>query len=296
MDRLTAMNAFVRVVELGSFSAAAADLRVEQSTVSKWIAALEDELAARLIDRTTRQRRVTEAGQRFYQRAREIATSYAAAAAEVQDDERPRGRLRVSAPVVFGRLFVVPAAVRFLRRYPEVELDLRMSDRYVDLVEGGFDLAVRVGAPLDSSLRARTLARSRRHLVATPRYLARCGTPERPRQLSVHACLVHSGLAPGSPWVFRRGSRTQRVRVSARFAADNSEALLAMARASLGVAVLADWLVARDLERGRLVSLLPEYELPAAPVQALSAPGRRATPTVRAFADVLADFLAARRA
>lgn len=292
MDRLQAMHAYVRVIELGSFSRAGVELRVRQSTISKWIAALEDQLDATLIERTSRSQRPTEAGQRFYARCKDILASYATAEAELHERAPDlRGRLRVSVPVVFGRLHVVPHLPSFVRRHPELELELSFDDRYVQLLDDGFDVLLRVGAPVDSSLRARTLARTRRCLVAAPRYLREAGTPDNPRALRDHECLVHT--AGAGQWAFTRAGKTHRVQVGGRVRADHSEATLALARAGLGIALLASWLVGPDLARGRLVAVLPEYQAPTAPIQALLPPTREVHPRVRAFLDHLAPHLAA---
>jgi len=292
MDRLTALEAFVRVVELGSFSAVASELRVKQSTVSKWIAALEQELDCQLVARTTRSLRVTDAGASLLGRAKDILAAYEDATAELQSSQpEPRGRIRVSAPVVFGRLFVLPHLSKFMRRYRDIEIDLVFNDRYVNLVEEGFDVGVRVGLPRDTSFVARTLGRTRRFLVASPGYLQRRGSPAAPADLREHDCLVHTGLTTGDTWIFERKGQSLRAPVRGRFAANNSEALLAMARGGLGIALLASWLVQPDLRAGRLVDVLSDYQLPDASIQALTPPGRRTHPRVRAFIDFLAAAL-----
>ncbi len=293
MDRLAAMHGFVRLVEVGTFSAVAAELRIKQSTVSKWIAALERELGAQLIERTTRSQRVTEPGRLFYQRAKEILAAYEDTAAELHSrDAELRGRIRINAPVVFGRLFVVPQVARFLRRHRQLEIEIVFDDRYVNLVEEGFDLAFRTGIPTDSSLRVRKLADPPRRLVASPGYLQSSPPPRAPGDLAEHACLLHTGLQTRQTWVLRRGGKEHAVPVRGRFAANNSDALLVMARSGLGIALLASWLVDGDVRAGRLVTLLPGYELPAAPVQALLPPGRHTHPRVRAFLDHMAEALA----
>lgn len=298
MDRLNAMRAFVRVVELRTFTAVAEELRVTQSTVSKWLAALEEEAGVQLLARTTRTKRVTEAGSAFYERSKEILASYDGLMAELHSDGEAqlRGRLRVSVPVVFGRMFAVEAVSAFLRRHPDIELDLVFSDRYVALVEEGFDVALRVGTPVDSSLRARVIASTPRRLVAAPDYLAEHGRPGSPTDLRQHECLIHSGINTGAVWVFSNGTDTVRTRVRGRFAANNSAALCEMAVGGLGVALLASWLVDDAIADRGLVELLPDYELPPAPIQALMPPGRHIHPRVRAFVDSVAAALGRRLA
>jgi DNA-binding transcriptional LysR family regulator len=292
MDRLAAMHAFVRLVEVGTFSAVADELRIKQSTVSKWLAALEAEFGIQLVDRTTRSQRVTEAGQLFYRRAKEMLATYADTAAQLHSqDAEPRGRIRVSVPVVFGRLFVVPQVARFMRRYRQVEIELVFDDRYVNLVEEGFDLSFRTGLPTDSTLRALKIGDPMRRLVASPGYVQQSGRPEAPADLQHHECLLHSGLSARDTWVFRHAGKPVHVTVRGRFSANNSEALLAMARSGLGIALLSSWLVDLEVRSGRLVTLLPDHELPAAPVQALMPPGRHIHPRIRTFLDFMSAAL-----
>jgi DNA-binding transcriptional LysR family regulator len=292
MDRLDAMRLFVRLVEHKSFSTAARELRIKQSTASKWIAALEEELGAQLMDRTTRTKRLTEAGELFYQRSREILAAYEDTAAALQDRApEPTGRIRVNVPVVFGRLFILPEAAEFMRRFPKVELEMVFNDRYVNLIDEGFDVAIRVGVPADTSFRSRGLGTTRRYLVASPAYLKTHGRPKRPEELRDHECLLYSEASAGTLWVFRQGTKEVHASVKGRFAANNSEALLHMARSGLGVALLAGWLVDADLRARRLVSLLSDFETPPAPIHALMSPARHLPPRVRAFVDFLAERL-----
>lgn len=296
---MTTLRAFVRLVELETFSNAAGDLRVTQSTVSKWVAALEDELGVRLFDRTTRSVRVTEAGQRFYERAVRILADYESAVGEVRESALAlRGRIRMSAPVVFGERFIAPIVTDFLLAHERVEMELVFDDCYVSLVEEGYDVAIRVGVPVDSTLRSHALGEGRRRLVASPRYLARFGTPTTPRALERHQCLVHTERSTRAAWSFRRGNRSHRVNVSGRVTLNHSQSTLHMAKAGLGIALLASWLVDEDLARGNLVALLDGYEAPSAPVRALTPPGPFVAPRVRALVDHLraglADALPAR--
>lgn len=300
MDRIDAMRAFVRVVEGESFSSVAESLRVGQPTISKWIAGLERELGVQLIERTTRARRVTEAGHLFYMRAREILEGFEEVSAQLQARQPElRGRLRVSLPVVFGQRHVVPALDGFLRRHEVLELELVFNDRYVNLLEEGFDVAIRVGAPVDSTLRARTLATTPRLLVAAPAYLKAAPPLRRPADLADHACLLHTGLGVGASWGFT-GAQTGEVesaRVTARCVANHSEAILCLARQGHGVALLASWLVDEALRAGELVALLAGdlceqgWRASPAPVQALMPPGAFTHPRVRALVDHLVEAL-----
>lgn len=295
ISQLSALRAFTRLVELGSFTAVAEDLRVGQPSVSKWIAQLEDDLGVRLIDRTTRSQHVTEAGQRFYERTTHVLATFDDAVAEArQEDAILRGRIRMGLPVVLGRLFIVPLTTKFLRKHPELHLELVFGDRYVSLVEEGFDVSIRVGVPVDSTLRTHALVNGPRRVVASPGYLATHGTPAAPRDLERHECLVHTHAAARTIWDFEQGGKRQRVSVRGRISANNSEATLAMARSGLGISMLASWLVDPDIRAGRLVPLLENHTPPPAPIRALTPPGRHVPPTVRALIEHLREGLAAR--
>jgi DNA-binding transcriptional LysR family regulator len=296
VDRLDALRLFSRLAERGSFSAAARDLKIKQSTASKWVAELEAELGASLVERTTRSVRITEDGQRLLARARDVLAAFDELSADFEErSPEPRGRVRVSVPVVFGRLFVVPAVADFLKRHAEVSVELVMNDRYVNLVDEGFDLAIRVGVPTDTSARGRKLAESRRVLVAAPAYLKSHHRPKAPDDLRRHECLVHGDANASIVWRFGTDpAKSVPVPVRGRFAANNSEAVVLMARQGLGVALLADWLVREDLKRGRLVPLLERFAAPPAPVFALSPPGRFSSATVRALTEHLATTIASR--
>ncbi len=295
MDKLERLRAFVRLVERGSFSAVAAELGVGQSTVSKWLASLEDELDARLLDRTTRSHRVTEAGERLYPRARAAVAAYDAA---LSDDDPGAsawtGRIRLSLPVVFGRMHLVPIVVDFLRAHPGLHLDMSFADHYVNLVEQGFDAAVRVGATVDSSLRSHALGDCARRLVAAPGYLADAGMPRRPDDLTAHECLVHVDGSASTTWRLTKAGGTSRVRVGGRVRASNSAVTRQLALDGFGIAMLASWLVDADLATGRLVQVLPSYRPPRAPIRALTAPGRHLPRHTRALLDALREGLARR--
>lgn len=289
MDRIESFRAFTRLVERGSFSRVAEELQVKQSTVSKWMQSLESQLGVQLIERTTRAMHVTDAGQRFYRSALEVLDAYDAAVGSVHhEDTSLRGRIRVSVPEVFGRLHVVPRVARFSLKHPQLSLELSFADRYVDLVGEGFDLAIRLGQPTDSTLRVQHMGRTSRRLVASPGYVKRRGAPASPKALGEHDCLPHS-TAMGDRWAFTRNGRTQRVHVRGRVVANNSEATLALVRRGLGIGLLATWLVDADIRSGRLVTLLEGYETPSAKINALLPPGRYTPPRVGAFVDFLRE-------
>ena len=298
MDRVDALRLFARLADRRSFSAAARDLKIKQSTASKWVAELEAQLGTSLVERTTRALHLTDAGRRLLARSADVLAAFDDLADEFRAAApEPAGRLRVSLPEVFGRLYVIPALVPFLKAHPRVEAELILSDRYVNLVEEGFDVAVRIGVPVDTSARGRKLADSGRTLVAAPGYLAARGRPAQPGDLKGHDCLVHG--QPGAPtvWRFARGGGASvPVSVRGRIAVSNSEAVLMLAKSGLGIALLADFLVAEDLKKKRLVALLPDHAAPRAPIHALTPPGRFTSTTVRAFVDHLARVIPTRLA
>ncbi|MEZ4248485.1 MAG: LysR family transcriptional regulator [Polyangiales bacterium] len=292
MDRFEALRLFVRLAERESFTGAARDLGVKQSTASKWVAALEEEHGVGLVERTTRALRFTEAGQLFLGHARDVLAAYEELEASVARDDRPQGRLRMSLPVVFGRRHVVPALVPFLRANAGVEVQLVLSDRYVSLVDEGFDLAVRVGEPVDTSDRSRKLADGGRVLVASKEYLVANGRPRHPRELRGHRCLSHVDTTTRTVWRFRKeGEAEVAVPVGGGVGANHSDAVLELARAGLGVALLADWLVDEDLREKRLVPLLRGWSSPPASVHAIWPASKRPRGVVRAVVEHLGSAL-----
>jgi len=291
MDQLAAIEAFVRVAELGSFSKAAERLHSSKSAVSRQVGALEAELGARLLHRTTRALTLTEAGRSYFTQAARILADLAEANASVgQLQAAPRGRLRVSAPVSFGFLHLAPALPDFLERYPDVEIELAANDRYVDLVDEGFDMAVRIGTLADSSLVARRIAPARRTVCAAPAYLQRRGTPASPDDLKAHECLCYSNVGAAQEWRFvRPDGRPWPVEVRGRLHANNGDALRAAALRGFGLAVLPSFLVGRDFQSGALVSLLEPFMPQDSAVHAVYPHARHLSPKVRAFVDFLAE-------
>jgi DNA-binding transcriptional LysR family regulator len=291
MDRLAAIEAFVRVAECGSFSKAAERLHSSKSVVSRQVGALEAELGARLLHRTTRALTLTEAGRSYFAQAARILADLAEANASVgQLQAAPRGRLRVSAPMSFGFLHLAPAVPDFLDRYPDVEIDLAMNDRYVDLVDEGFDMAVRIGKLEDSSLVARKLAPARRTICAAPAYLQARGVPASPDDLKAHECLCYSNVGLSQEWRFvRPDGRPWPVEVRGRLHANNGDALRAAALRGFGLAVLPSFLVGRDFQSGALVSVLDAFMAQDSGVYAVYPHARHLSPKVRAFVDFLAD-------
>jgi DNA-binding transcriptional LysR family regulator len=291
MDRLAAIEAFVRVAECGSFSQAAQRLHSSKSVVSRQVGALEAELGARLIHRTTRALTLTEAGRSYFERATRILADLDEANASVgQLQSAPRGQLRVNAPMSFGFLHLASAVPDFLNRYGDVELELIMNDRFVDLVEEGFDVAVRIGKLEDSSLVARRLAPMRRTVCAAPSYLQRRGIPDSPEDLKSHECLCYSNVGMTQEWRFvRPDGRPWPIEVHGRLHANNGDALRVAALQGFGLAVLPRFLTGRDVQSGALVSVLEPFMPQDSAVYAVYPHARHLSPKVRAFVDFLAE-------
>lgn len=284
MDRLHAMEVFVRVVETGSFSAAARDLRIGQPAVSKLVAALEDRLQVRLLVRSTRQLRPSEAGQTFYERAlRTLAEADEADSAARGEGAGLDGRLRVCVPITFARLHIVPRIETFLAAHPNIRLDLIMDDRFVDLLEESIDLAIRGGELSDSSLTARKLASCDRHVVASPAYLARMGTPSTPADLLAHTAIVYAQGLIAEEWRFRRATSDTSVRVPTRLSVSAAEGVREAVIAGLGLAITPRWLMEPELADGSVVPVLTEWKLPTVDLWALYPSGRLPTAKARAF-------------
>ncbi len=288
------MSVFVRVAQEGSFSAAARRLDLTPSAVSKQIGRLEERLGARLFNRTTRQISLTDVGQAFFARADRILGDLAEAERAVTDMAgNPRGLLRVSVPVAFGRMHLAPRLPSFLDVNPEVQIDLTLNDRFADLVEEGFDLALRIGELADSSLIARKLAPNRRIVVAASSYLDAHGRPQRPPDLLDHNCLTYTYRAQRHDWEFHGPQGREQIRVSGNLEANDAGALREAVLAGLGVALMPLWLVGEDIRDGRLEVVLPDYPAPDSAIYAVYAPGRFLSPKVRRFVDFLVEEVTA---
>lgn len=284
MDRLHAMEVFVRVVETGSFSAAARDLRMGQPAVSKLIAALEDRLQVRLFVRSTRQLRPSDAGQAFYERARRTLSEADEAESTARGEGAGlEGRLRVCSAVTFARLHIVPKLAAFMEAHPHLSLDLVMDDRYVDLLEENIDVALRAGELTDSSLTARKLASCERHVVASPDYLRRRGTPAAPSDLLDHTALVYTQGLAAEEWRFHRGTTETSVRIPTRLSFSAAEGVREAVIAGLGLAISSRWMMEPELASGRVVPVLTDWKLPNADLWALFPSGRLPTAKARAF-------------
>lgn len=294
MDRFHAMATFVRVIDTGSFSAAARQGNVGQPAVSKMIAQLEEQLGVRLVTRTTRGLSPTEAGQRYYERARRaLEEADEAEVAARGAGKGLTGRLRISAATTFARLHVVPSLPAFMDEHTGLELELIMDDRVVDMVEEGIDVALRMGALPDSTATARKLAAGRRLLLATPAYLAHAGAPASPAEVAGHQAVVYTRYE-GSHWTFRHASGAEAsVSVGGRLRVTAAEGLRAAVLADMGLAVASEWMFSGELASGAVVPVLPEWALPPIDLWALFPSGRLASAKARAFADFVAEMLRA---
>ena len=261
MDRLTSMAVFVRAVELGSFAAAAAALDMSAPMVGKHVQFLEERLGVRLLHRTTRRQSLTDFGRDYYDRCRLILSESAAADALAADHQsEPRGRLRITMPVHFGRHCVLPVLMEFARRYPALELDLSFADRLVDLAEDGYDLAIRTGELGDrSGVIARKVARQQMIVCASPAYIAEAGQPRTIEDLMCRRAVVYRRTGPVPPWLFPRdGAPPLEVSPPNRFRLDDLDAVADAAAMGMGLAWLPSWLVRERIRQGALVQLLPE--------------------------------------
>lgn len=286
MDRLLSMSVFTRAVETGSFSAAGEALRMSSQLVGKHVQMLEQHLGVRLINRTTRRQHLTEAGLAFYERVKIIlAEVEAAEGMAAMSGGTPRGRLRINAPVSFGVHALSKHLPEYLAAYPEISIDMSLSNRYVDLIDEGFDVAFRVGELSDSGLIARALAPYRLRLCAAPSYLAGRPSIRHPNDLTQHECLGFSYTELRTRWTFEGPEGEITVPVSGKLMVDSGEALLMAARAGMGILLQPCELVREDLAIGSLVQILPEYPIPTRPFHLLYAPDRRMTPKLRSFID-----------
>jgi DNA-binding transcriptional LysR family regulator len=289
MDRFVAMQMFVRAVESGSLSAAARSLDQSLPMVSRHIAALERQLGARLLVRTTRRISLTEGGRTYYERAKRLLGDLREAEAEAaREHSVPSGRLVVSGSVTFGRFFMGELIAGYLRKYPEVEVRVLLTDRYVDLVGEGVDVALRIGRLGDSALVARKLGEIRRVVVAAPAYLKSRGRPRHPGDLGGHDCLLFTYLAEPEMWRFREDGRPLAIPVQGKLRADNQDVILEAAVRGAGIAQLPSWLVRPYLQSGRLVPLLQKHESPPFDVNVVFPHARLLSAKTRAFVDHLA--------
>ena len=285
MDKLLWMHCFVRAVETGSFSAVARELGIGQPNVSRHIASLEKTLSTRLLHRSTRHMVATPEGQRYYTQARQALDVIAEAEADARGLQHPHGLLRVTCTPSLGTEKIIGALPNFLAQYPDVEIDLRLNDGYVDLVAEGIDVALRGGVLKDSALRARRIGTSERICVATTAYLERHGTPVLPADLLQHQCLVYTLMASSGGWPFKNGE----VAVAGRLRLNSLEGIRRAVLEDVGIGYLPSWMVAEQLRSGQLRAVLSDHAGPPAPLNAVY-PTQTMVPR---RATVFIDFIAA---
>lgn len=291
MDVMQSMQVFRRVAEVRSFSAVAREINASQSTVSKHVAALEERLGTKLFNRSTRSLTLTDAGAEYYRYCVRILNDFQEAEASVGRGRiRPTGILRVSATTAFGKMFIVPLLNDFLHDYPDVEVDLVLDDRYVDLVKDGIDLAIRIGPLADSSLVARKIGTSKRVLVASPDYLVKHGIPKTPVQLASHSCLLYTLQEAPNEWFFNSPQYgDESVQVGGRLKTNSHSVLLDAALADLGIATLCEWHVKEHVRKGRLTMLLKNYSLTSYDVNALYTERRYVPQKIKCLVDHLRE-------
>lgn len=286
---LNAISAFAKVVELKSFRAAAAALAVPKSTVSRKVAELEDALGARLLERTTRSLRLTDAGRAYHLRVAPALDSLLEAEHAVEEQSaKPSGRLRLTMTIEGGQTLLGPVLSEYLRRYPDVKVEVELTDRRVDLVEEGFDVAIRAGALADSSLIAKKLGqRGRIRLYGSAEYLRKRGTPRHPRELTEHDCLIMTAQSSPTVWTFREKRKALPVKVRAHAEANSFLLLRDLAANGHGLARLPDYLAAQATGRSKLVSLLDEFLPEPMPWHVVYPSARNLSPKVRALVELL---------
>jgi DNA-binding transcriptional LysR family regulator len=292
MDRFRAIEAFARVVEFGGFARAAERLGISTSAISRLVADLEAHLESRLINRTTRRLSLTEAGQSFYERSVPLLLDLEEAESSVRASAvSPKGTLRLSCGVTFGEHFLAPAICEFSALHPQLVFDLDLSDRPVDLVEEGFDLAIRIGAIVHQGLVARRIGWTYPMCCASPAWLRRHGTPRTPEELGSHDILTYTLMPLPNVWRFESAQGTRHeIRVTTRHRANSGRVLTALATSGLAVVIEPDFIVAPELRSGALVRVLADYTLARSPISAVYPSRRHLSAKVRTFVDFLAEY------
>src|ERR1019366_5870299 len=290
MDRIDAMQAFVAVADLQGFTPAARKLGLSPSGVTRLIAALEDRLGARLLQRTTRKVALTDVGARYLERVRRILADVEEAEGAAEGERtRPSGRLVVSAPVGFGRLHVSPVMSAYLKRYPEVGAELRLADRMINLVEDGVDIAIRIGHLPDSSLVARHVGEMRRIVVASSDYLKQRGEPKTPQAIAAHDTIQFGATTTSADWQFVEDGREVSVACTPRFATNSADAAIQYAEQGGGLTRVMAYQAAESIKAGRLRIVLAKFEPPPLPIHIVYPTSRLLSAKVRTFIDLVTD-------
>ena len=290
MDRIRELDSFVAAVEAGFFVKAADALDTSKAVISKHVLGLEQRLGVRLLNRTTRRQSLTDAGRSYFERAKQILESLEDADATVASSAlRPTGTLRITAPLTFGLLYLAPLWGEFMSRYPEVKLDITLSDRVVDLIDEGLDVAVRIARLPDSSLVSRKLASARMVMCASPTYLRKRGAPKTLAEVARHPVLAYTYLSTGDTWKFERESVAHQVTTNPIMRSNNGDTCRAAALAGRGIILQPSFMIAADLERGDLVEVLPEYRGVELGVYAVYPSRKLLSAKVRVLVDFLAE-------
>ena len=294
MDRLAAMEAFVLVVDTGSFSAAARRLKVGQPAVSKLVAQLEERLGVKLLVRTTRGLTATEAGLNYYERARRsIEEADEAESAARGAGSGLTGRLRICGAVTFARIHLMPRLPEFLARHPELEMEVVLDDRNIDLVQEGIDVALRMGQLSDSSLTAKRIASGRHVVVGTPAYFERTGKPTAPGDLAAHQAVIYDQEAGGQDWTFQRDDVEIAVTLKGRLRVSAAEGVRAAVLANAGIAVASEWMFSPEIADRTVQMVLQDWELPRIDLWAVFPAGRTATTKARTFTQFVQEVMRA---
>jgi DNA-binding transcriptional LysR family regulator len=293
MDRLTKMTVFAKVAETGSFTKAARALGLSPTIVSKHVRDLEEALGVRLLNRTTRHVSLTEIGNVYYEQCADLLAQVKALetiTGSLQND--PIGVLRVSAPLGFGSTKIAPLLPTFAAAYPKVTIELILTDRYVDVVDEGFDIAITMNQPPESSYITRLLVNTNTLICAAPDYLAKFGTPARPEDLTAHNCLILTSAPANTPWIFTDTSgAVHTIKVRGNLRSNSTAVHLAAALGGQGIALQPDFLTVRALEEGKLIRLLADYTTPQIAFRLIFPPGRHYTAKLRAFTNFLTEHL-----
>jgi len=294
MDRLAALDIFVRVVDTGSFSAVARNQRIGQPAVSKAVVQLEEWLGVSLLMRSTRSVVPTEAGLIFYERAkRTIAETDEAVVAVRGSASGLSGTLRVSTSVCFGRLHVIPRLSAFLAEHPDLDVELVLDDRHVDLISDGIEVALRMGAMPDSNMTARRIAEGRRIVVASPAYLERHGTPTSPGELISHKAVIYTrGAVPWDSWTFRKATAEVSVVLQGRLKVTAAEGVREAVNCDMALGISSEWNFSPELRSGKVVAILDDWTLPPTNLSAVYPAGRLASARARAFVSFVERFIA----